>query len=751
MDNNSAKLTIKNFVDKVNFDSVIKYLIFLLVILAPLTHKESFSIFDQDMVFSKFVLVVIGVYGGFHLVKKRADFVKDPVFLLLSIFLGFNIFSLLQSQDLFHSIRMVVFLGTTFLTYPVVKMFLSNDKDNLKKLIFVYSLAFWFVFLFLLMQIWLNEVYTLRIGGIWPVPDYPTRYGSTFWDVNHYGIYLVSMIMIFVGAIFTFKDRLLKAYFLVSVLAGIFALYNTSSRSALIGMFFGLLLFIFAWVYKHFNNTKQKFPHNIIALAIAFLPIAFISFIYIFADNIRNLFLYRAASFFSHLFLLKEGIETGISNFLLGIGTNSFHAYFRQNELSSLYYYIDPAAANYKLPLHNLWLEVFAETGIVSFVFFLILWVVILGSLLRLFIKNKDYLALGFASAIFAFLTAGFTYSYKSEFFWFFVIVGSAYSVINIAGEIKLTLPLKKHFKEYFAIVFGRKINFKNLTICLLSLIVIVVPLFFIFEPLQKNEINFINLQTGNPLSNIYLNIIDLFRYVFGNYSYVVRIAEVSFYLSVVGISIVLASKKMKFVYAISFTAIFTAIVSFIYPVVNVFPVWYFLYILALIKTIVLLLFDKKLDKKLDFLGKISFNNKLLIIILVFSIFTVALNNYIFFKKGNPKDLSLLIELAYNKSMFDRSGIYIDRTIDKDLVEFYCQNIAKKDGKYIRENCNASTYYIPQYVYPDLSRVNTILGSIEKISTWQQITNTYQGQNISVLQTPNYGAIFIVPDNVVRK
>ena len=96
-----------------------------------------------------------------------------------------------------------------------------------------------------------------------------------------------------------------------------------------------------------------------------------------------------------------------MQNFFLGIGVNAFSEYFKTSIWAESYYYIDKAALNLKLPLHNLWLEAWVETGVFSFVVFAALWAVALNDLFKIYKKDKDYISLGLASGVLAFLVGG--------------------------------------------------------------------------------------------------------------------------------------------------------------------------------------------------------------------------------------------------------------------------------------------------------------------------------------------------------
>jgi len=213
-------------------NKISKYLIYLLVISIPFTHKEMFSIFDPDLVISKFFLILVSVLGIFYFSKNYSLYLKDKLFVFLSLIVLFQLLSLLQSRDIMNSIRMIFFQGAILFSYPTFKEYIISEKGSISRLVNVYKYTFLFVFAFLLYQMYLQETKGIATGGVWPVPGYPTRYGSVFWDVNHFAAYLSSLFFIVLASLLATKKRAGKYFdFVLIILIGI-SLYFTSSRSA---------------------------------------------------------------------------------------------------------------------------------------------------------------------------------------------------------------------------------------------------------------------------------------------------------------------------------------------------------------------------------------------------------------------------------------------------------------------------------------------------------------------------------------
>src|SRR3989344_7963152 len=175
-------------------DNLQKYLLFLLILVLPFTHKEQFSIFDPDLIWSKFVLVLAATLGFGLFVKNFKKYKHDRFFILLNLFLVFNALSIIQSKDTMSTFRYILFLAAVTYAYPLIRE-VFNRADSIKSVLNMYLLSFTLVFAFLLVQMFLQGNYQIAIGGVWPVFGYPTRFGSTFWDVNHFGAYLASLLL----------------------------------------------------------------------------------------------------------------------------------------------------------------------------------------------------------------------------------------------------------------------------------------------------------------------------------------------------------------------------------------------------------------------------------------------------------------------------------------------------------------------------------------------------------------------------
>jgi O-antigen ligase len=655
-------------------------LIYLLIIAIPFNHKEAFSVYDPDLVWSKYVLVALAAVGLVTFIRYFKTYVNDVFFWLLLAFVGFQTLSLLQTYDLMSSLRLIAFQLAVAFTYIPIRNFIYERKNGLKDLIVLYGFVFIVVAVFLGVQIYLESQYKIAVGGVWPVPGFPTRYGSTFWDINHFGAFCSALILIFMGFLFQKNSaKLPMKIFIGSVAAvALVALHLTSSRSALIGFIAGLFVFGILYFRNFKFKVSSKSQFAIFYVATLAAVSGFLYFLYFQADSLKASLLYRSVSFFSHLFLLKVGIIVGIQNFLLGIGANSFHAYFRSTEWANVYYYIDKAALDLKLPLHNLWLETLAETGLVSFIVFTAFWIILLVGLYRVYISKNDFIALGFLGAVTSFLVAGLMYSYKSEFFWLFVLIAAAYvSKYYIDKSKTITSSVNN-------ILCPGGCDIKRIVLISLSAITLIVPIMFLTHPLNSTEIGLFNgAYQSNFIVDMYSQSLLMFRYIIGNYTYTGRIISAIFYAGSVSLSFLILKRYFGGLYALALTALIFGIANIFEPNLLVSIKFYMVFVMLAV--VGFFVFIMSLIHKENYIFDLSkkISNLIMISLVLVVVILGIVSNNLYFKKSYDTNLTFLLELAYNRQLMDKALIQVSQDIDLLPVYYFADNVQKKDNTFI--------------------------------------------------------------------
>jgi len=702
--------SISNFISKYSI-----YGIFLLIFFIPLTHKTLFSIYDPDLLYSRYILIFLSVLGVFVFLLNFKKFINDPIFLFLVTILGFYVLSIFKSQSQIQSIRMTAFMSAIVFLYPTLKQSIDYKKDNIGKIILIMILAYLFTLVFWVTQYYLFNYRKVLIGGIWPLYEiHYVRYGSSFWDVNHYGIYLASSFFVFTSYFLSKLTKLkrdkrkylkLLTYIFIPI-SMLVLLFLTKSRSAFIGFFFGLLLYLFLLIFaKHRAKIGKQKIGSLFYLIVGFLSVVIpFSLISLIQNKLHYTILYRSMSMFAHLYLIKIGIIAGTKNFLTGIGANAFDSYMRTSEYADAYYFIDPAAKLFKLPLHSLWLEVYTEVGALAFIVYLSFWAFLLLLLINRGIKYKDYLSIGFASAIVTFLVGGLVYSYKAEFLWIIVLTAAAYI---------LSKYNTKNLKQFY-INLKNEVNFKYSYVLYSALIIIAFLITFVnmFTPLSVEEIRFMDglgSCSNFGILQFICMVLDkqsaLFRYVFGNYSYTVRLISLIYFIGSAILLFGYNKRRLSTLNSLLYTGVILFAVNAITgSLLSVNFVWVLLFLMMLILSIIFVAIDflEKYKKLPDthqecstegFTGMINKyvnNSKLLGMTLVILVIFSVVHHSVKYSKYSD-DETFVLELVYNKGLDTYSNVIIQNgAVDKELVNYYFTRITRKNDKYVYSGMNVN-------------------------------------------------------------
>lgn len=419
-----------------------KWGFFFLIALLPLMHKELFSYIIWDFLpirvailgiaASTFYMVIKSLYGRkVHLWKLIKNTFKDPFFLLLTLLWIVRLISIYNSESISHSIAFLAFYSLILFIYLFYKSLLDKeDPKFLDEIIRIYIIVGLFTGLFALLQLYLRSCCRLTVGGAWIIPGYTPRLGSTFWDVNHYGGFLITLIPI--TFIRCFTDSKIRNKLIYAIIGVFFTwlLFMTQSRSAWMGLAIGLLI---TSIIFYFN----KFRHAILymGLGVLLVGLLFVVYITISGNSVRSKIAqymhYRLDSTDTHMMLLEGASEVFFNNFLIGAGYGGFDPAFRKTETSMDYFDREPKLREMKVPPHSIWGEVLGETGAVGIVIYTLFALLVIGSLIYTVYHQleakKKYIGIGILGSVISIYSAGIFYSYNMEFFWIAIFIGIGY------------------------------------------------------------------------------------------------------------------------------------------------------------------------------------------------------------------------------------------------------------------------------------------------------------------------------------
>lgn len=156
-----------------------------------------------------------------------------------------------------------------------------------------------------------------------------------------------------------------KIFFSFTMLIGVFTLILTVSLSAFIALFIGIVVIIFGFSRRKVgiraktavkNSQKGKYVLKIIPVILTFILLSIVATIKISSPNFRKDFVIRSS-------LNSIAITLWQKNLFLGIGLDNFIPQLSQNRLVQSKLMLQP--------VHNIFLLVLVETGLIGFFIFL--------------------------------------------------------------------------------------------------------------------------------------------------------------------------------------------------------------------------------------------------------------------------------------------------------------------------------------------------------------------------------------------
>jgi 4-amino-4-deoxy-L-arabinose transferase-like glycosyltransferase len=463
---------------RVNFLSAVV----LALVLSTFLHKEIFSIYLWDLLpirvlMGAFLLNSLYEFYKFNgLSLKFLKFLKDPLILLLVLYLLTKYISTINSLDIKTSLFINIFY-TTIVSF-IITLYLKLTSNELFEVYKKYIFVAFFVSLIPFIQIYLYFNHNYLFGAILNVAglnvDFPTfrftyeyftealklvvmtRLGSIFWDVNHFGGFLAGLFIPTLAFILTSQKTEQKKYLLYFIAISV-ALFLTNSRSAWVLGFISLVVFGILVIYRKIGRKGVIYSIFGLSLLTSLLFSMYQDRDSLFREKVRSYLHYRMDSFDSH-FLLLQGAANVFNKYpYIGGGTGSFFEHFKNSPTSNEFLKRDPAGLSSRVPAHSIWGEVLAESGFVGlFVFVGLLVLIFLIYIYSLYHTSdwRDYfLYSSFLATTIGFLIAGIFYSYNSEFFFILFLLPVLYVVKKekiVYEEIFAFFKAKNIYLKFF-------------------------------------------------------------------------------------------------------------------------------------------------------------------------------------------------------------------------------------------------------------------------------------------------------------
>ncbi|MBU1017253.1 glycosyltransferase family 39 protein [Patescibacteria group bacterium] len=427
------------------------YLAFLL----PLDNRIYFSWGFNEGSPVRFALLGIFTYLFFSYVRngmslniKKAlfafiSYIKKDIFLFLLLLVWLiRLISFSMSLNLISSLSYQLFFSEIILIYILVKKCVGNEGEMfILKFLRNYVLAGFLMSLYSPYQYYMYKFKDKILPGVWPLENRPVRIGSLFWDINHYGAYLATVIPFIPFFLIKAKSIKLKVFYSFAFLICLISFGMTLSRSAIIGLSAGGLLYLILFSLKGYFKQSLFILVSVAALSFGFIYIADrmgLDLSYQLQKRFLSInFSYRVwdDSINAHSALAYGSWQVMEENPIIGGGYGSFNEQFRTTEIAKTYFDLDPVK-DAVIPPHSVWFEPLSATGLLGAVPFYLFFILICYALLTRYQKSKELgdilLVLGFISGLFAVSLSGFFYSYNLEFFYIFVFLALLYGASKV-------------------------------------------------------------------------------------------------------------------------------------------------------------------------------------------------------------------------------------------------------------------------------------------------------------------------------
>lgn len=433
----------------------------LLIILTPLVHKELFSlggIWDLLPIRVAFGGIALSsVYHFFAWTKKVGykrflhssleALKKDPFLVLLLSLWILRLLWIKKSASFDESFKLYIFYTSIVGIYFIFRnLYQKHGINFIRKSLNLYLGLGLFTAVIAVLQFYLRVCCRFSVGGVWVVPGYLPRLGSTFWDVNHFGGYLITMIPILFAMVFIkHKSKVKPIYclFLAFFLSGI--LFFTQSRSSWMGLAVGLGLSLIIYYFSNLKKILYSFAILVLIGIVGLLSYTTYKEISI-KDRVASFMHYRLDSTDTHMLLLDGASEVYFDNFLIGAGYGNFDHAFRGTPISDIYFNREPRLKEMKVPPHSVWGEVLAETGSVGITLYALFAGLILASLVVSIFTSKSndvkYIGTGLFGGAVSIFVAGLFYSYNMEFYWIYLFICIGFSIMTIGKNWSLSFIL---------------------------------------------------------------------------------------------------------------------------------------------------------------------------------------------------------------------------------------------------------------------------------------------------------------------
>jgi O-antigen ligase len=328
---------------------------------------------NLDGVVSLLTIICLAVY----LLHKKKVFVSSLA-MLYSLFLGLCIISLIYSLDVLSGLRQLIHYGNYLVIYLFTVNVIEDKEDNRRLILFLLFSS--------LIPLVAGFLQFFTLGGI--QEGGVRRIYATAENPIRFGIYLVVMFNFTLALLLSLRSYKQKVTLSLLCLCLIFSLFQTFSRAGWVSLLIALFIFIVL-------SPKGKYWK----LLILFIYIcALIVAVFLLPQIWLRILAFKDIAW--RIFLWSEELPLFLERPLFGYG------------LGSTTYVISKAIMGFPILIHNDYLRILLELGVVGLLIYLSVLISIVVWGFKVYLRNKDsreiYLAIGIISSMVCFLFQSF-------------------------------------------------------------------------------------------------------------------------------------------------------------------------------------------------------------------------------------------------------------------------------------------------------------------------------------------------------
>ena len=301
---------------------------------------------------------------------EKFQFPTSPV---LNSYLIFFIISSLSTIVALNKIESLVRLTDLFVILSSYAIVYFTIKNKLIKINFL----LWLIFIKLFIEIGMvyYQLYYYTLGFQIDFNGNYSQYLKSFYgnkNVTSFALLIQSTISMI---LFTrLKSKGLRTLVLITILLSFYILFFISTRAIFLTIIISLILTILLFLYKYFYSNTKSFD-ELKKMSLYFIIIFSSYLLFNLTNNDQNIDVNDRLTSFSQgsddesissriRFWSQAGTSI-LKNPVLGIGVGNWKIYSIKYDSENIYSYVIPYST------HNDFLEIFAETGIFGFLFYL--------------------------------------------------------------------------------------------------------------------------------------------------------------------------------------------------------------------------------------------------------------------------------------------------------------------------------------------------------------------------------------------